>query len=170
MALTLNGNGSIQDLVAGGLPDATVTQAELATGVGGTGPAFSAYQSSSQTVTSNTFTKVQFQSKEFDTSNAFDNTTNYRFTPQVSGYYQVTVALEIGVAQAYQYTYIYKNGGQAKRNSNGSSAGTGTTCTALIYLNGSTDYLEGYAYIPTTSSIIASVVATYFQATLVRAA
>ena len=35
-----------------------------------------------------TNTKIVFNAKEFDTANAFDSTTNYRFTPQVAGYYQ----------------------------------------------------------------------------------
>ena len=43
-------------------------------------PAFFAYNNVDQTVSDSVQTKVQFQTEEFDTNNAFDNTTNYRFT------------------------------------------------------------------------------------------
>ena len=32
-------------------------------------------------------TKVQFDTESFDTDNAYDNSTNYRFTPTVAGKY-----------------------------------------------------------------------------------
>ena len=43
-------------------------------------PAFMATQNASQSVANNTQTKLQLQSKSWDTDSAFDNTTNYRFT------------------------------------------------------------------------------------------
>ena len=64
MTITINGSGSITGLSAGGLPDATITQADLASGVAGTGPAFSAYQSSAQTLSSVTDTKILLQTEE----------------------------------------------------------------------------------------------------------
>ena len=48
--------------------------------VSGGMPAFSAWQSSAQTLSSNTLTKIQLQTEEFDTNNCFDHITNYRFT------------------------------------------------------------------------------------------
>ena len=48
-------------------------------------PAFSAYRLTDQSVTGSTWTKVQLGTEEFDTANAFDSSTNYRFTPQVAG-------------------------------------------------------------------------------------
>ena len=50
-------------------------------------PAFEAYLSSSQSVSDNVQTKVQIDTKVFDTNNAYDNSTNYRFTPGVAGKY-----------------------------------------------------------------------------------
>jgi hypothetical protein len=61
--------------------------------VSGNMPAFSAYQSSGQTLSSATATKLNFQTEEFDTNNNFDSTTNMRFTPTVAGYYQVNGGL-----------------------------------------------------------------------------
>ena len=71
--------------------DASVTQAKLGAGVSGNGPAFSANRATSnQTVTSAALTKVQLNAETFDTDNAFDSTTNYRFQPTVAGYYPVS--------------------------------------------------------------------------------
>ena len=51
------------------------------TGAGGVNtPAFSASLSGAQTVTDAVVTKVQFNTENFDTANAYDNSSNYRFT------------------------------------------------------------------------------------------
>ena len=50
-------------------------------------PAFEAYLSNDQSVSDNVETKVQFNTKVFDTNTAYDNSTNYRFTPGVAGKY-----------------------------------------------------------------------------------
>jgi hypothetical protein len=54
------------------LPAATGTLISTASTFAGTGPAFSAYQSSAQTFF-NTWTKIQFQTEEFDTNSNFDS-------------------------------------------------------------------------------------------------
>ena len=86
--------------------------------VSGNMPAFSAYQSTAQTLSSSTITKIQFQTKEFDTASAFDNTTNYRFNPQVSGYYQVNSVIQVNSASTNMYAAIYKNGTNYKQGRN----------------------------------------------------
>jgi hypothetical protein len=153
------------------IANGAVVQADLATGVAGTGPAFSAYQSSAQTLSSSTLTKIQFQTEEFDTANAFDSTTNYRFTPQVAGYYQITGAISISATNTPTVLYIYKNGAINKYICQSGTAALGSGFgTALIYLNGSTDYVELYAIITTGQALIAQSSLTYFQASMVRAA
>jgi len=59
------------------------------TGAGGVmTPSFLAYRSgSTQSISSGAAVKVQLNSELYDTDNAFDNSTNYRFTPQVAGKY-----------------------------------------------------------------------------------
>jgi hypothetical protein len=61
---------------------ATITNSGTATGFGLDGtPNFLAYRSSSdQSISNNTYTKVQFNSESYDTDNAYDNSSNYRFT------------------------------------------------------------------------------------------
>ena len=134
-------------------------------------PAFSAYQSTAQTLSSVTVTKIQFQTKEFDTNNNFDNITNYRFTPTVAGYYYVSGSVSIASSATVILVYIYKNGSLFRivTNSNTSSISTGSG-SSLIYMNGSTDYLELYAYVVTGQSLAASPASTYFQAFLARTA
>jgi hypothetical protein len=173
MTITINGTGTITGINAGGLPDAIITQAELATGVAGTGPAFSAYQSSVQTISSLTLTKVQLQTEEFDTNSNFDNATNFRFTPTVAGYYQISGAVSDASAGTNHVTTIYKNGAEFKRGSQISYSGASPTqgvVSALIYFNGSTDYVELYVYIATGSTLSATNYQTYFQGFLARSA
>jgi hypothetical protein len=145
-------------------------QAGLATGVAGTGPAFSAYANASQSISSATFTKITFNVEEFDTANCFDSTTNYRFTPTVAGYYQVNVVFGSNGNNS-QWAIIYKNGNAFKYGAPNAAAvnvGFGASVSALIYMNGTTDFIEGYAYIATTATINNSAGSTYFQASMVR--
>jgi hypothetical protein len=81
------------------------------------GPAFSAYSSTNQSITSSTFTKVQFNTEEFDTNSNYDNATNYRFTPTVAGYYQVNgnIRYDASTAPTRCILSVYKNGSEFKR-------------------------------------------------------
>ena len=171
MAMTINGSGTITGLSAGGLPDATIQQADLATNVAGNGPAFSAYQSSTQTLSSATFTKIQFQSEEFDTNSNYDKDTNYRFQPTVAGYYQINAGFGVGSTSTQLVLVIYKNGSTYKSGANIPTA-YNTTVSGLVYCNGSTDYIEIYGYFGTGQTVGGggAVAYTYFQGALVRAA
>ena len=144
--------------------------------VSGNMPAFSAYANNSQTVTANTFTKMQATVKEFDTASAYDNATNYRFTPLVAGYYQVTgqISPSSTTSVTRSLTSIYKNGSSFKVGIDVNTATAGrTNATALIYLNGSTDYVEFYFLlngVGTLSLATSTGADNYFQAVMVRAA
>ena len=159
MPLVLNGDGNITGLTPGGLPDASVTQSELAAGVTGNGPAFSAHKFANQTLTNATWTKVILASKLFDTASCFDNSTNYRFTPNVAGYYQINFAVYAGVGlnTAIQGA-IYKNASEYIRvnnyaNSSNALDDWGVYGSILLYLNGTTDYIELYAWTNGTSTL-----------------
>lgn len=169
MSLTLDGNGTIAGLQAGGLPDATVAQADLAGNVAGNGPAFSAYASVATSLVSSANTKIIFQAKEFDTASGF-NTTTSKFTPGVPGYYMVTADVMMGNASA-AISLIYKNGVEAKRGPQAVGGGSySASVAALIYL-GATDYLEVYCFQnAATQDCVTGSNVTYFQAFLARAA
>jgi len=152
-----------------------VQQTYLAPNVAGNGPAFSAYSSSNQSVSSGVFTKVALQLESFDTANAFDNTTNYRFQPSVAGYYQVNwVASYLTATAAGTFSLLYKNGSniQWAQSSGNVNAYPSMAGSRLVYLNGSTDYLEMYVHQTTGGalSVIADAAYTNFSASLVRAA
>jgi hypothetical protein len=170
MTITINGSGTITGISAGGLNDSIITQSELATGVAGTGPAFSAYLNSTQAFTAGVWTKVQLNAEEWDTNNNFDSTTNYRFTPTVAGYYQINceVASHASTFSGANYLSVYKNGSQYKI-SYLSTYGAPTLAT-LVYLNGSTDYVELYLNIGTSQNMNASSAYTFMNGGLVRAA
>lgn len=131
------------------IANGAVIQADLASGVAGTGPAFSAFLNSSQTVSSNTFTKVTLNAEEYDTANAFDSTTNYRFTPQVAGYYQFNAMVSILTTTCNIIPALYKNGSAYMRNQNLQANSESVSGSWMIYLNGSTDYVELYVSIAT---------------------
>jgi hypothetical protein len=121
--------------------------------VSGNMPAFSAVlTNNTQSISANTYTKAQLGYEFFDTNNNFD-TTNYRFTPTIAGYYQINAGMDISWATTSPTGYItllYKNGVvnfQAEtRNDAGNPMYGSNTLTTLVYMNGTTDYLELYGY------------------------
>lgn len=70
------------------------------------------YLNARQTITSGTDTKIQFNAEVFDENSEYDNTTNYRFTAKVAGYYYVGVnAWLVDLPDGeYIQTMIAKNG------------------------------------------------------------
>jgi hypothetical protein len=116
-----------------------------------TGPAFMAYGSAGQSIANGVFTKIAFNTKTtpgFDTNSNYDAATNYRFTPTVGGYYQINANIFTSASAAgLAFIAIYKNGsayvyGNVVPNTNGGYI----TANGLVYCNGSTDYIEIYAY------------------------
>ena len=169
--------GPISTLPVTGGYTATLPAATGTVMVSGNMPAFSAYATSnSQTIATSTFTKIQFTAKEFDTANCFDSTTNYRFTPTVAGYYQVNLAVGFSnSAIGLCLLSIFKNGARFKDGTIIPNANIGPLCvaSALIYFNGTTDYIEGFAYQTSGGNLTVSVnsgSAGFFQACLVRTA
>jgi len=107
-------------------------------------PTFSAFrQTSSQSLTAGVWTKVQFNGESWDTANAFDSTTNYRFTPLTSGYYQVSASVKISGTSG-QYGAFYKNGTEYKRFCDGTTNNAGSGGSCIAFFNGTTDYMEIY--------------------------
>jgi hypothetical protein len=148
---------------ATGLP-----QAGLGTNVVGNGPSFSAYQSSSQTLSTSTLTKILFQTEEWDTNSNFSSST---FTPTVAGYYQVSAAVSPIASYTNVAVALYKNGSAYKFLYNGpNSNSSGGFGSVMVYLNGSTDYIEIYASFSTGQGTVNAQKDTYFQAVMVRSA
>lgn len=102
-----------------------------------------------QSLTNNTWTIVQYATEVYDPTNAY-NTSTYRFLPTVAGYYWVSVSatLNAASAQCYFTLSVYVNG-STYISSNTVYIPLGgvitTSASAYVYLNGSSDYVQGYA-------------------------
>lgn len=168
MPMTINGTGTVTGLSVGGLPDATVTQVDLVAGLGGTGPAFSAFANVATSLVQSVATKVLFQVEEFDTNNNYDTTTS-RFTPTIAGYYLVTASTAFASATGSGQNSISKNGTIFKSQTFTGASGTGSI-SCLILMNGSTDFLEVFVnQNGVTQNNGTGASTTYFQGNLVRA-
>ena len=132
-----------------------MTKANFVSGIGGVNtPAFEAYLASTQVISNTTVTKVNINTERFDTANAYDNSSNFRFTPQTAGKYFVYAHLNLqtdGKKIANAIPSIKKNGsGYTQSASNFANNTTSTTAIGIsnvITMNGSSDYLEVFAYI-----------------------
>ena len=122
-------------------------------------PAFEAYLGSTQNVTDNVDTKLQFDTEVFDTDGCYDNSTNYRFTPTTAGKYFCYLLTQANGGSASSINtarnYIYKNGSSLKRNLFSFQNNPGEVATLIITttinFNGTSDYIEAYGRIDNTS-------------------
>jgi hypothetical protein len=86
----------------------------------------------------------------FDTDSCYDNSVNYRFTPNVAGKYflygQVTIE---GLTDAAMQIRIYENGSFLTLGSQitGTSSGSNIlNVTTIVEANGTTDYYELFCW------------------------
>lgn len=182
-----NAGATTQDLV-------TVSAANVITGASGAvlvgnGPAFFAYGTTpNQSVTPGIITKVTLQQEQFDTANAFDTTTNYRFQPTVAGYYQFNGVLRTSAntgVSSVEFVALYGTNanlavvagellrGNEVAYSNRQSASAQSVVSGILYMNGTTDYVELWGYINATNTSFANattVARCSLSGSLVRAA
>jgi hypothetical protein len=155
MPITLNGTTGI-------VSPSVVAAINLPNG----GPAFSAYLVGAQTPTSNTWTKVLIDTELWDTNSNFASS---RFTPTVAGYYQINAAFSVAT-NTTTFAACYKNG-TAFKTSTALQVQNGNQISCVVYLNGSTDYVELYVFLVSGSALAnAASSQTWFDGTLVRAA
>jgi len=139
--ITIGGSGDTVSLGSG------ATQS----GFGGVNtPSFHAYRSDTQSISQNTWTKVQLNVEEFDSDSAFD-TSNNRFTPQTAGKYYIYGSCNNGASLQSQKVAIYFNGTKVLEAQGDASAGSIFNCAKIITFNGSSDYVELYTYYQTGS-------------------
>lgn len=136
-------------------------------------PTFSANKNgTSQTsiTGSGTWTKVTFTTEEWDSHGYYD-AANSKFMPSVPGYYHIIAGVQFSNMDNNKSIQcaIYKNGSIYKTGDNPMTsyvaAWPKSIVTALVYLNGSTDYVEIYAahWDSTSRDIIGSADAVYFE-------
>lgn len=134
------------------------------------GPAFYGYNNTNQAApTVSTWTKCDLNSELFDTNSNFASS---RFTPTVAGYYQINATVVYSTAQVSLCTAgIYKNGNVYQQGPTQASATVyNLSFAVLVYLNGSTDYIELYVYCSNTSTIAGGAASTTLSGSLVRTA
>ena len=116
-------------------------------------PAFLVRSIAQQDISDNTFTKVQFTSKDYDTDNTYDNSSNYRFTPGVAGKYNLYSQVGgYGISNTSQdiTISIYKNGTDYIQQRQGfSDMAIQNSGTYALYTSGTvdvsaSDYFEVY--------------------------
>ena len=134
----------------------TIANSGTATGFGGDNtPYFHVYLNSSQSISSMATTKVNFNTEVYDTANAYDNSSNYRYTPTTAGFYKFYIGVTY-YADADNLEFIF-----AKIKMNGSTViatgdvdmrfARGRRMTAVAQciqqMNGSSDYVEVFAFV-----------------------
>ena len=140
------------------------------------GPAFRAYVSVNQTITSGSQQKATFGAETFDT---LSNFATSRFTPTVEGYYQfnATVRIAGGTTTGECMIVLYKNGSEYARGNNEAGTEQGASfysmqVSDIAYANGTTDYFE--VYIQQTSGASKDTQSgsaiSYFSGSMIRGA
>ena len=150
MTSSIDGSGSATfatplPALQGGTSNATLPAAMIA--MQAPAPVFSVFQNASQTLVTGVLTKVSFTTKEFDSANAFDIVTNLRFQPLVAGYYQLNgVARLQATLMTSALISFFKNNAEYQRGAETNiPAFTGVLnlpINTVMFLNGSTDYVE----------------------------
>jgi len=95
----------------------TIANAGTATGFAENNkPRFYAYRNGAQSIANNTYTVIQFNAENFDSDSKFDTST-YRFTPTVAGFYFLHVnASTDNESSSNTHMTIRKNGSAIARN------------------------------------------------------
>ena len=139
--ITLGQSGETVDIPSG----ATVS------GAGAMTPAFEAYLSSDQSISDDTWTKVNIDSEVYDTNPSF---ASNKFTPGVAGKYFIYASVLIETTGGHEYnlgqTGLYKNGseildGFVKIRGVSANNNPSITTSSILVLSAG-DYIELYFY------------------------
>jgi hypothetical protein len=101
--------------------------------------------STNASFTSGTTAKVTLDVEVFDTNNNFASS---RFTPTVAGYYQINGKIKVTGTNCTSNVSLYKNGSLLIIGNYLSATANSITSiiSTVVFLNGSTDYIELYGY------------------------
>jgi len=125
----------------------TITNNGTQTGFGGDNkPAFQAHGNATQSVSSDSLTKLQFNTESFDLGSCYDHSTNYRFTPNVAGKYFVYLQGQWGSASDWNSNRfeIHKNGSDVASTQGRNEFYDTMYVATVLDMNGSSDYVEAY--------------------------
>ena len=152
----------------------TIANAGTATGFGGDNtPYFYVYLGYDQNATSMSTVKVAFNTEVYDTANAYDNSTNYRYTPTTAGFYKFYTGVTYYADSSnldFNKVTIKMNGStviggaEVDMRSNRGRQMTGVA-QCIQQMNGSSDYIEIYSFVASnggSSAFESENRATYF--------
>ena len=120
-------------------------------------PVFEAVLSGNQNILTTAVTKVEFDTEVVDTNSDYDNVTNFRFTPTTVGKYLTNVGLKLLSLNGNNgFIHLYKNGAPYRSREYGETINSdpeiAKNITAIVVMNGSTDYLEVFVSHSTDSN------------------
>lgn len=113
-------------------------------------PVFRVVRSADQSIANDTVTVIQFNDKTgtscFDIGGYF-NTSTYRYLPLVAGYYSFSMGVLLE-DDMYLNLTMQKNGAAEFHNRAYTASSVFSTgqVNGVLYLNGSTDYVDGVVY------------------------
>ena len=127
-------------------------------------PMFQVHLDSTQSISNNVTTTVQFDNVDFDTASCWDS-SNYRFTPNVAGKYLFykNISLDNSSGVYYMSSEIRKNGSilttgrivnvsQNQSTSDNSLETINQFASGVVDMNGTSDYVEAVGYLYNTGS------------------
>jgi hypothetical protein len=156
--LTLGTSGDTIAIPSG----VTIANSGTATGFGGTStPAFEAYPSGTQTISADSWTKLNFATERFDTDGKYDASTS-KFTPTVSGKYYIYAIMDVAPSGNGDQIglRIYKNGSLVTQNVLGLTSQyikSGNNNAWFAYstqISDTDDYFEIYGYFSDNAAVV----------------
>ena len=120
----------------------------LATGVLANTPAFHVTRNSNQSILNATNSKIQWNNVVLDTHSCWDS-SNYRFTPTVSGQYVISFTARLNSATDAEECYLYAVKNTSTHQVQAYYKNTyynGFNANFTVQLNGTGDYIEFYIH------------------------
>ena len=121
-------------------------------------PSFLATKNDAQSISHDTWTKLQVDDEVWDSDSTYDASSNHRFTPAIAGKYLLVGGFQVTLANANNLSItFYKNGSalnlQARyRTYSGSDAATTAATISTIVDSDDDDYFELYVHHQTGGS------------------
>lgn len=156
MATQISGDTGVSQCQPG-----SVSQDDLAANVVGKGPCFRGYVTAASHPNDSSINPNLAQ--DFDIGGDFLTPAVAKYQPTVAGYYQINASISFANLCVNGYILIKKNG---TGNNLGASQGNfyQGQAAALVYLNGSTDYVQIFTYQSSGAAMLCDVEFTGFLA------
>ena len=122
-------------------------------------PAFQAFMAANQTISASTYTKIEFDTEDYDSDGCYNHTSgtvtlngistpSYSFAPNVAGKYLIGAAVNSNTGTDFDtlLVSIFKNGTQVNRVINSSRHYDSAMTSFIVTANGTSDYFDIQCY------------------------